>query len=234
MDSIDDNRGPQINAVAITMLVLATVAVALRFWARYIAQKAGYWWDDWLALAALVTRHCNSIDGHEMDADVCSYQPFIWTSCALSFYWVSIGLGRHISRAPGPPSQLAKILFVENLIYNSGLTLVKMSVLLFYTRLFSNDRAYRTAFWITGALIVGWWVAIDLLAIFSCVPPKKSWLPKTPGHCLSSHNGQLGATIPNVIIDVLLLVLPIPMLWRLHISTGRKMGLVGVFTAGYW
>lgn len=50
-----DDRGPQIEAVTIFMLVLATVAVTLRLLARYISARAGFWWDDWLSLAALVS-----------------------------------------------------------------------------------------------------------------------------------------------------------------------------------
>jgi hypothetical protein len=55
-ESVTEDKGPQIRAVTYAMLVLATVAVALRFWARSVALKAGFWWDDWLSLAALVCR----------------------------------------------------------------------------------------------------------------------------------------------------------------------------------
>lgn len=48
------DKGSQIKASAYVILALATIAVALRFGGRCIAQKAGLWWDDWLLLAALV------------------------------------------------------------------------------------------------------------------------------------------------------------------------------------
>lgn len=48
------NQGPHIDAAAYIMLILVTIAVALRFCSRYVAHKAGFWWDDWLALIALV------------------------------------------------------------------------------------------------------------------------------------------------------------------------------------
>ena len=48
------NQGSQINAVNYAFLVLSTMAVALRFCGRYVAHRAGYWWDDWLSLVALV------------------------------------------------------------------------------------------------------------------------------------------------------------------------------------
>ena len=54
VDTATANRGPQVNAISYAMLVLATIAVILRFWGRYVAKKAGFWWDDWLSLTALV------------------------------------------------------------------------------------------------------------------------------------------------------------------------------------
>lgn len=48
-----DNRGPGIVAANLVVAILATIAVALRFLARYV-QKIGYKADDILILMALV------------------------------------------------------------------------------------------------------------------------------------------------------------------------------------
>ena len=50
-----EDKGFQVNAVSYAFLVLSTIAVALRFCGRYVAHKAGFWWDDWLSLASLVS-----------------------------------------------------------------------------------------------------------------------------------------------------------------------------------
>ena len=50
-----EDKGHQLNAVSYAFLVLSTMAVALRFCGRFVAHKAGFWWDDWLSLAALVS-----------------------------------------------------------------------------------------------------------------------------------------------------------------------------------
>lgn len=39
--------------IATSMTILALVAIALRFYARYI-KKTGYSWDDWMILPAMV------------------------------------------------------------------------------------------------------------------------------------------------------------------------------------
>ena len=162
-------------------------------------------------------------------------QPFVWTLCALEVYWASLGLGKHINQTHAPPSQLALVLFIEDFIYNTGLTLIKISVLMFYVRVFGTVRIYRIIFWIVGAMLTAWGVGINFLALFTCSPIRKSWDSKTPGHCLNTKGRDdfVAAAVPNILLDLVLLVLPMPMLWRLHLTTPRKFGLVGVFIAGY-
>lgn len=41
-------------AVSAAMIGISVIAVAMRFYTRYCL-KTGLWWDDWLALAALVS-----------------------------------------------------------------------------------------------------------------------------------------------------------------------------------
>lgn len=125
------------------------------------------------------------------------------------------------------------ILFTVNPVYNTALTLVKLSVLMFYVRVFRTVRVYRYAFHLTGLLLVCWWIGINCLAIFTCWPVSKSW-KKIPGHCADTQHTFLAATTTNIFADVVLLVLPIPMLWKLHLETNRKVALLGIFVCGYW
>ena len=147
---------------------------------------------------------------------------------------MSIGLGKHIDQIPSSHSELLKLLFIDILIYNTGLTVIKLSVLLFYNRVFRIVFVYRIIFWIVTFLIVSWGIAINFLAIFTCDPVPLYWDRTIPGTCLNRSKTFLGATMPNIVIDFILLILPMPMLWRLHIQISSKVALVGVFSAGYW
>ena len=54
-----DDLGPGLNAMTITMMVLSIIAVALRFWSRFIVTSGKkFWHDDWLALVGLVRGLC--------------------------------------------------------------------------------------------------------------------------------------------------------------------------------
>ena len=49
------HRQTQLVAVCTTCLTLSTIAVALRLLVRRVIATAGFWWDDWVAVLALVT-----------------------------------------------------------------------------------------------------------------------------------------------------------------------------------
>lgn len=49
-----ENRGPQVEGVAILFLILSWIFVAMRVYVRAVLMK-GFGTDDWLAIAALVS-----------------------------------------------------------------------------------------------------------------------------------------------------------------------------------
>lgn len=53
---LTENQGPRITAAELTVTIIATVAVAMRFLSRRV-QRAQYGLDDWLILAALVCHY---------------------------------------------------------------------------------------------------------------------------------------------------------------------------------
>ena len=53
LPSLKDNKGPEVDAVVITIMVLATIAVSLRLIARRVSPKK-YGMDDLLIVFALV------------------------------------------------------------------------------------------------------------------------------------------------------------------------------------
>lgn len=62
-----NNRQIQLIAVTTTCLILSTSVVVLRFYARWIT-AAHYWWDDWIAIVALVCSHISTSYGDSLIA----------------------------------------------------------------------------------------------------------------------------------------------------------------------
>ena len=93
---------------------------------------------------------------------------------------------------------------------------------------------FRMALWITGALVIAWWITFDVLAICTCIPPRKQWDTSIQGHCLNGSATFVAAATPNVLIDLIILILPLPMIEKLKMGLRRKLALAGAFLVGYW
>lgn len=230
---ITDDRGSQVVGVSIAMIILSTHAVAFRLWSRKTS-KAGLWWDDWTILIALVSSSLTDDAYWIQSSNLFIHKPFAIGICALSIYWVSIGFGRHSDQVKGPATSILLAMFCENFMYNTGLTLVKVSVLLFYSRVFTGIQWLNIALRIVGAIVVSWWIICNFGALFTCDPIAKAWDSKLPGHCTDTYRTYVGAAIPNVFTDFVLLILPMPILWKLHMTKIKKVALCFVFGLGYW
>ncbi|KAF4629254.1 hypothetical protein G7Y89_g8897 [Cudoniella acicularis] len=213
-----DNNSQELVRYVIPSLVLPTVAVALRFWARWVNVPSGnvlkFWWDDWLVLLSL---------------------PLAWAQGITTLYWTSIGLGRHVYMVS--PSHLKTgliILYANFFFWNIGLTLSKLSVLCLYARIFKVKTAFRRALWIVGALNVAWEIFAFFSALFQCTPIEKVWNPLMKGGvCINYYKWFLTMAISTFLLDIIILLLPMPILYQLSLSTNRKVLVAVLFLCGY-
>lgn len=162
-------------------------------------------------------------------------QPFIIVETSLIYWWISLGLGRHASTvSPEDLLQGPRIIFAAAFFYDASIVLPKFSALFFYYRIFEKtSRWFYVALLVVGTLNAGWFVAGCLSTLFQCVPIEKAWSIVGGGHCFSQWAWFLGTAIPSTLIDLCILLMPLPMLWRLQVSKTRKVMIIGVFLCGY-
>lgn len=92
--------------------------------------------------------------------------------------------------------------------------LAKYSILLFYSRIFKEKR-FEIALRVTFAAVTIWFLAIEISVLAECVPVSALWDPTQPGTCIDLAAFYQGSGIPNVLLNLLILVLPLPMIWTL-------------------
>jgi hypothetical protein len=109
---------------------------------------------------------------------------------------------------------------------------VKMSCLLFYGRIFSPSR--ETLLFIKGGIffVLAACAAMLFSTVFRCIPIQKSWNALSPGHCFPVKRLAYASGIINVVSDIYVLVLPIPCIWGLNLSTSRKLRTIAIFSLG--
>ena len=65
-----------------------------------------------------------------------------------------------------------------------------------------------------------------------CNPIAGGWNRGVAVTCLNSQKLFIGTAIPHTIIDILILVLPIPYIYRLQVNLKQKLLLAGIFLLG--
>ena len=142
------------------------------------------------------------------------------------------GLNRHAIYAPIGTADFLHTLFFKELLDNISITLCRISVLFFYRRNFAITPTMGTCFWTLATFFVGWFVSMTFNVISLCQPVQETWKPELPGHCASLYAFFLRQAIPNIVTDVVLLLLSLPYMWRLGIQLLQEILFVSVFYLG--
>ncbi|KAI4596893.1 hypothetical protein KJ359_004803 [Pestalotiopsis sp. 9143b] len=202
--------------VETVFVALAILTTGLRLWSRRLI-RASLQINDVLIIAALV---------------------LLVARYTLEMTLVlKCGLGLHadeIERIAGPEMIVLfrKLVFAIDLMWLTLVALVKTSILQFYASIFRNNAFVRSVYATIG-LVVAFWCAAFFADVFFCDPVHKSWLPETPGRCGNSILMYIVLASTDLTIDVIILLLPMPILWSLQLPTPKKLALTFVFGLGF-
>ncbi|KAF4121950.1 hypothetical protein GMORB2_1790 [Geosmithia morbida] len=217
---MDEDRSVSVIAVGTLFIVLCTVAIGLRFYARY-NRRLGIELDDWSALAALL---------------------FVILYCVSCVIALPFGMGKHVWAVD--PTRIWRILQIglfNALIYFTTHFFIKLSILAFYKRIFT-----LRILWFRWCLIAiaiyngGWFISSFFAALFQCYPPQYFWEQQNPalapppaGTC-GAHNAPLviSTSALNTFGDILIFALPLAMLSKIQLNRANKLSLLGVFATG--
>lgn len=220
---IAENRSQQLVNVIITFGILETFFLALFIWARAFARTLNGV-DFWLIPAAYLGCFSNVINGAGPSASI----QICFVRALSSSYAVLVkygGSGRHfITVTPDESKILLKVLFSEYFIYLFSVTLPKLAILCLYLRVFTQRRLRYAVYAIAIIMILNW-LAGCFMGILMCKPIRYNWDKTIPGHCGDLMGAYPWASFPNLITDIMMLILPLPLVWKLHIGLSQKIGL---------
>ena len=122
-----------------------------------------------------------------------------------------------------------KLLYVNQILFIVGASTVKASLLLLYRRIFVSPTFTRIIYAV-GTFIVFYVFVFVLMAIFNCIPVYAFWTEG--GYCFDLLSFSYGYTSINIMLAFVIWFMPMPMVWRLHLPTGQKIGVTLVFLLG--
>lgn len=118
-------------------------------------------------------------------------------------------------------------------LYPACITFVKLSILLQYRRLFfAHSKAFHFQINALIVLVSLWGAGIIFTAFGMCSPMAKLWNPTLDGSCIPLIPFYYGLQIPNIVTDLLIIVLPIREILILELSPKLKIGASAMFLLG--
>ncbi|KAF2676841.1 hypothetical protein K458DRAFT_320974 [Lentithecium fluviatile CBS 122367] len=213
-EHIKDNLQPNLYAASFICLPAAFIFVGLRFYARRLT-PGGLGKDDLAILFALL----------------------FTSSFVATCVWVTVlGMGRQqILMDPANWVTYVKyqVTLAAEILYNPAIFFTKLSILLLYRRIFPS-KTFNRILWGVGTFILAYTITSSTVNLLQCIPIAANWDPKlaATARCVDFGSELIALSTINAVTDLILLVLPMPKLWGLHVSFNKKIQLMAMFALG--
>jgi hypothetical protein len=147
---------------------------------------------------------------------------------------VSWGAGTHVydlSVADLYPD-LLRGWVVAAVMYSVTMCFSKLSILLLYRRLFPISNFVKR-WWVVTAFTVAYSIGGAFASLFQCSPLTSAWsLTVKADYCINTEKFYTANAALNVASDIMILILPIPIVWGLNTDVRKKVILTGLFSMG--
>jgi len=206
-------RSPAVLAVTITMCCLSSVFVLFRMISRAAIVKKVSWDDYFMGVAWILAVG--------VDTAIC--------------YGASHGLGRHEVNVPSEwQSGLRKAIYAFTILYQPALMATKTSILAFYLTFSSANRTFRWACYVTLFVVNAGGLSLTMVTVFQCDPISAAFrVAMYPNaHCTNILTIYLSSIPLNIITDLVLLFLPLPVLTGMRLPRKQKIIVIVTFSFG--
>lgn len=207
------SRANELKITAIVAIALSIPFLFLRLYSRWL-KNGLIFADETYTIAAAV---------------------FLVVISVLTLRMSLTGFGLHYwTISPEQGVQLLKLLYVCQMMYVLVQVFSKVAILSLYSRLFGVQSTWFRWFlrgsiafmFIHGAVYL-------LLVMFQCVPIEAIWNKLIDGKCLEVNYAiAFTGACMSIAEDVIILVLPIPQLWKLQMSLKKKIGIILLLSVG--
>ncbi|KAF2197577.1 hypothetical protein GQ43DRAFT_424280 [Delitschia confertaspora ATCC 74209] len=213
-----NDHGRILVIVLTVFLFLDYVVVGLRIYARHLMRRP-LEINDWAIITGLGL--LTALYGVELAV-------VIQGGVGLHQSWIYVNKGMPTLILAG------KLVLTADILWNATIMVIKISILHLYLAIFGIvGGKFRRAVYATIALtmICGTAFIIEELAL--CRPLAFFWDKTIPGgKCSDERLGYLIPGVVNMVVDIIIFGLPMPLLWSLKISTEKKIGTCVVFGIG--
>jgi hypothetical protein len=126
-----------------------------------------------------------------------------------------------------------KLLIANQVTYAIALGLVKSSLLLSLIRIFHVFKTFRIIAYLAMIFCICWALQTILIAFLICRPVSYNWdQVNQTGKCGNLTSAYVSIGIVDVITDIIIFVLPLPLINQLKMRRSSKFATMGLFALG--
>ena len=120
------------------------------------------------------------------------------------------------------------------ILYGLSITLSKCAILFLYLRVFTtSNKAFTASVYVIGFVVIATGVANTFVTIFQCTPVAYEWDKSIRGgRCIDVVAFTRFMTIPNVVTGATMLIMPLPLAWKLNLEISSKLALTATLLHG--
>ncbi|KAH9906211.1 hypothetical protein F4778DRAFT_636636 [Xylariomycetidae sp. FL2044] len=191
---------------------LAITTTGLRLYHRKMTQT-GMWWDDGM---------------------IASSQILGIVMLTVLDLLATLGLGHPRGEMIHNETEFLKLDVVTNFCFVIGVVTTKSSILFCYLRIFPSSKNLRIASKVVmGALVI--WAVNNIIQLARLCDPYSSAFHTDvmTHHCGQRRNNMsLTLAIMNIVTDAVVLILPLPVAWKLQVNRQARVKMTALFTLG--
>lgn len=195
----------------IAFTAITTFAVLLRFWSARI-QKRGFYWDDAFVMISYVAMLAQQ---------------------GVGLWGLENGMGNtFLDLDMNELLVMAKMTVAVSVTWIVSTTTIKLAVLALYMRIFSTASFKKWAYGLM-AFTVGFGISFFVAFLTRCSPVSQEWDPQPDGWCRPVIKTELASNSINLVLDLAIVCLPMPWLWKLNMATANKVVAMIMFSFGF-
>ncbi|KAK0908850.1 hypothetical protein LTS16_022290 [Friedmanniomyces endolithicus] len=202
------NRSPTLVIVSIVFLVITTAFWTFRQGWRWAHRQRGA--DDLMAACAYVLLLIQTVFGGVA---------------------VHYGFGKHREAIQPTLSKALLYFYLYQICYKPLGGFTKLTFCALYLRIFSQ-KGFATLVIIVSAIVAAGSLAFTLGTVFQCTPVHRAWDHRVPDHCLNNEAFWYSHAAFNIFFDIVVFIMPIPLIRTLKLARGQKTGLISIFCLG--
>ena len=132
------------------------------------------------------------------------------------------------------PLTIPKVFIASGFPWLFATSATKISILMMYCDIFV-PRPFRMACRLNMGVIGAFCLGLTLVLFLNCRPFRLRWEPHLAGtsdRCGSIPAEQIAGAGINVLLDIVVILLPQPLVWGLQTNWRRKFAVSGIFSLG--